>query len=552
MALTTPYERIFYKSDGETSIYSIVFEGISRDFVRVNVMHPDGNIDYDVSVEIPLQTTGRLFGTIIFPEGKVPEKDAIIMIERKTPLSQDTDYGRQIQFDATAIDYSFDKLQAQIQEITDRLNTSMVNTSVFQEEAINLALMKQSNHNQYLQLDFENKIIKGGLFMELTGGGRYRVSHDNKVWTYIPKSEDVQEVRQRYLDDGTSFLEYRVGANWFSAAGKGISEHNQLKEREAANCHPMSAITNLPETLDAKAIKDTDFQTAITPENKGITQAEYKKLDEKIDTAQLSGTNIGSYWFGKTSAATTVPMPTIAGQNYYDFTTNKVYEANESLTGWIYVKDNPPPSDIDVNIVISSKFWDIPDQFNQQGGLATWSHTNQSWGYSPRIVSFENAALTGTPTTPTAQHTGNPQQVANLELVQQYYQAATEYSDLHVAQQRINTATTVNESATIIMSNETADVYEAAISADYTTAAAITVDFQDVATAGSNKSFTYELHIKMGAQERDLTWATASDDEIKWLFESQVSPSGVNCTHIFVFRHSNGKIIANYAGTYNS
>lgn len=551
MALTTPYARSFYTSDGATSIYNIGFDGINKDFIRVHVKHTDGTIDHDVNVDVPLQTTGHLFGTVIFPEGKVPEMGAIIMIERRTPASQDTDYARQIQFDASAIDYSFDKLQAQIQEMKDHMYTSMVSTSVFQEEAINLDLMTQANHNQYLQLDFEKKIIKGGLFMELTGGGRYRVSHDNAQWTYMPHSVDVQEMRQVMIDDGTTMLEYRVGANWYSAAGKGISEHNQLKERDIANCHPIAAITQLQETLDTKAIKETDFQTAITEANKGITQAEYKKLDEKIDTAQLSGTNIGSYWFGKTNASTVVPAPTIAGQNYYDFTTGKVYNANESLTGWTYHKENQPPVDIDVNIVISAKFWDIPEQNNQQGGLATWSHTNKSWGYAPRIVSFENAALTGIPTAPTAEHTADPQQVANLALVKEYYESATEYADMHIGQQRIETAITVNESATVIMSNETADVYELDISASYTTAAAITVDFQDTANAGSNKSFTYELHVKMGAQERDLTWA-AANGTIKWLFDSQISPSGVNCTHIFVFRHSNGNIIANYAGTYNS
>lgn len=218
MSLTTPYQRIFYTSDGATSIYSFPFDGISKDYIRVNVKHTNGTIDNDVNIEIPLQVTGQMVGTIVFPAGQIPESGAVIMIERVTPLSQNVNYANQIQFSAAAIDSSFDKLQAQIQEITDRLNTSSVGTSAFQEDSFNFALMTAANQNQYLQLDYANKTIKGGLFMELASGNRYRVSANGSTWYYLPRSNDIQEIRMTQLQNPTrNVLQYRVGNTWYTA-----------------------------------------------------------------------------------------------------------------------------------------------------------------------------------------------------------------------------------------------------------------------------------------------------------------------------------------------
>lgn len=217
MSLTTPYQRIFYTSDGATSIYSFPFDGISKDYIRVNVKHTNGTIDNDVNVEIPLQVTGQMVGTIVFPAGQIPESGAVIMIERVTPLSQNVNYANQIQFSAAAIDSSFDKLQAQIQEIADRLNTSSVGTSAFQEDSFNFALMTAANQNQYLQIDYANKTIKGGLFMELASGNRYRVSANGSTWYYLPRSNDIQEIRMVQLQNPTrNVLQYRVGNTWYA------------------------------------------------------------------------------------------------------------------------------------------------------------------------------------------------------------------------------------------------------------------------------------------------------------------------------------------------
>nr|DAH24251.1 MAG TPA: tail fiber protein [Caudoviricetes sp.] len=432
MSLTAPYARVFYVSDGITSVFSFPFVGINRDYIRVNVQLPSGTVQNNVNVLIPLKPNGELVGNIVFGADQVPPAGAKIMIQRITPATQDTNYTQSIQFDSSAVDFSFDKLTARMQEIMDRINNSMVGVHPFQEFAINLQQMTTANQNQYLQMDFANKLIKAGLFMELMNpSGRFRVSNNGADWTFLPKSNDVQEFRQRTLVNPLRYIfEYRIGDKWYSIGGAGeplVMNHNDLDDRNAADCHPQSAITGLVDLLGTLAVKATDFQTEITNQNKGITQAEYEVLDDKINTAALSGTNIGTYWFGLTGnqSGFVVPNPTSADQNYYDFTTSNFYTAKADLSGWNLAGSNPPPTDVDVNIIISSKFWDITEQNNQQGGMAMWSHTNNKWGYVPRIISFEDANLTGIPTAPDLTDSSPDNQIVNKKTLFEHSNGGT-------------------------------------------------------------------------------------------------------------------------------
>lgn len=305
------------------------------------------------------------------------------------------------------------------------------------------------------------------------------------------------------------------------------------------------------------------FETPLSTNNKGASITEIKKVDDKIkkvddkvnevnkkaDIAATSGNLIGSYWFGKTDAGFTPPLPTNIKQNYFDFTTNTPYTANENLDGWTAGEPIENPI-VDSKIIITSKLWNIPEQDGQQGGDVYWSHIQNKWiSYAPKIISFESPNLTGIPTTPTPPKDGIPEQIANLELVQNYHQAAIEYTDNNIIRERINPAITSSTEANIILDNKIADIYQIDIPDDeMDDAFFIIIRFNDEAILDSNKAFTYELHVKMGATSRVLAWDT--ETEIKWLLNSETSPSDINCVHIFTFRHSNGNIIANYAGAY--
>lgn len=174
--------------------------------------------------------------------------------------------------------------------------------------------------------------------------------------------------------------------------------------------------TDLTNLINTKATKATDFVSPITDTNKGITQVEQSEIESQIDRAATSGKVIGSYWFGKTAAGD-VPNPTMAQQNYFDFTTNTPYTAKADLSGWDAQPAITPPANIDAQILITSKFWNIPEQAGQQGGKAFWSHTDGDWAYFPTIVSFESPALSGTPTTPNLTSSSPGNQIANKQYV---------------------------------------------------------------------------------------------------------------------------------------
>lgn len=173
---------------------------------------------------------------------------------------------------------------------------------------------------------------------------------------------------------------------------------------------------DLSAEISTKATKATDFVSPITNTNKGITQVQQTQIEQQIDRAATSGKIIGSYWFGKTAAGA-APSPTMAEQNYFDFTTNTPYKAKANLSGWDAQPAITPPANIDAQILITSKFWNIPEQAGQQGGKAFWSHTDSDWSYYPTIVSFESPALSGVPTTPNLTSTSPGNQIANKSYV---------------------------------------------------------------------------------------------------------------------------------------
>lgn len=272
-------------------------------------------------------------------------------------------------------------------------------------------------------------------------------------------------------------------------------------------------------------------------------------LNAKIDVAATSGTIVGQYWFGRTDATSTIPLPTSANQNYYDFTTNTIYTANSDLSGWTASGTYTPPTDEDVRIIITSKFWDITTQDGQQGGEANWSHTTSSWGYYPKIVSFENAALSGTPTTPNLTTNSPSTQVANKAAIESLRADMTSYVNQSTNKQPIAAAANIGAAGTITMTTA-ADIYPITITTG-TTDCALTLVFDDDSGSGSLVSRTYEIHISVADTDAlpSITWTTAAGT-ILWEADSQKTITEKNAITIFTIRRQNGTILANYAGAY--
>ncbi len=184
------------------------------------------------------------------------------------------------------------------------------------------------------------------------------------------------------------------------------------------------------------AKKATDFVTAITSENLGLTQAEYTELENKIDTAANSGRMITpqGFWYAKMYTETVAPSAE-DGTNYADFSQtdgqgNPIIVTYNRVNGaWVQDQTITPPADYDGYVPITSKIWDITEQDGQQGGRILWNHTSKEFTPYPQIISFDSIEITGNSTVEMPQ-TPTDDNIANVGFVKNTIGGARNIGDI--------------------------------------------------------------------------------------------------------------------------
>lgn len=162
-------------------------------------------------------------------------------------------------------------------------------------------------------------------------------------------------------------------------------------------------------------------------------------LKSQVDDAANSGEQLYTtgVWYAKMYAATVVPSSAeVEGRNYADFSQvdgqgDPIIVVYTYTSGaWTTTATITPPANHNGYMTITSKIWDISEQAGQQGGKVLWSHNQKTFTPYPMIISFEDAALTGTPTAPTPDASSPNNQVANKEYVDNKAGANTDLSNL--------------------------------------------------------------------------------------------------------------------------
>jgi hypothetical protein len=140
-----------------------------------------------------------------------------------------------------------------------------------------------------------------------------------------------------------------------------------------------------------------------------------------VDLAANSGDQLTDkgVWYAKMYAATVAPAAE-DGTNYADFSQtdgqgNPIIVLYERQNGaWVQDQTITPPADYNGYVTVTSKIWDIVEQDGQQGGQVLWSRNQKTFTPYPKIISFEDAHLTGNSTTQMpAQPTG--QTIVNVD-----------------------------------------------------------------------------------------------------------------------------------------
>lgn len=168
------------------------------------------------------------------------------------------------------------------------------------------------------------------------------------------------------------------------------------------------------------SVLNNGYDIAVPVTNSADTLA----LKSQVDDAANSGEQLYTtgVWYAKMYAATTVPTGAeYEGRNYADF--SQVDGNNDPIIvvytytsgAWVLTETITPPKNHNGYMTITSKIWDIVEQAGQQGGLVLWAHNQGTFTPYPRIVSFQDAALTGTPTAPTLTAQSPNNQIVNKQ-----------------------------------------------------------------------------------------------------------------------------------------
>lgn len=168
------------------------------------------------------------------------------------------------------------------------------------------------------------------------------------------------------------------------------------------------------------AVLNNGYDIAVPVTN----QAETLALKSDVDLAANSGRMITDegVWYAKMDAAGTIPAEAaVEGRNYADFTqvdvdNNPIIVIYTYTSGaWTQTETITPPAEYDGYVPVTSKIWDIQEQAGQQGGRILWNHQSKDFTPYPLIISFEDAALSGTPTAPNLSAGSPNNQIVNKQ-----------------------------------------------------------------------------------------------------------------------------------------
>ena len=251
MSLAAPYQEHYYVADGVTTSFAFGedFTALSAANVKCVIYFEDGtNCVPTFTVDM---TTGFItIVTLTKPDGTVltvPPAGSIVRVFRDTPEQQNVTASQLQNYTAKQLERIFDSVVAMIQEVSYSDLHKTIRLTETQRD-VSMEQLKEENDQAILYWDFETRQLKA------TDYGQNQVV----------KSDTVD--RLVYLQPEGKIYFIPKGSNNPIAIGS-ATIHNDLGGRNAPDCHPESAITNLTthlqELRDADAALAENVQTAL-------------------------------------------------------------------------------------------------------------------------------------------------------------------------------------------------------------------------------------------------------------------------------------------------
>lgn len=279
MAIDTTKSWQEFTADGSTAYFAFNFNYVDNSEIRVGIRTAENTY-----AEIPKEqyqiiknasTNGGQIRFIQNPSGsedidKNPTAGTIVRIERVSPLTSDATW--QVGLDMTQMIQLFDSLYRLVQESRGILDNSV--QSFKTQHGLTIAELLQKHNDYLLFFDFDSKQFKPTSFTQtqvqkvideavrsagLTvknmewNGNKLSVSFNLGSKNAVV-SDNIMQVKAEQNTKGEWIFKYSMdGTTW-----KAVTEtllHNTLQGRVEADCHPISAITDLQKNLDAKIDK---------------------------------------------------------------------------------------------------------------------------------------------------------------------------------------------------------------------------------------------------------------------------------------------------------
>lgn len=244
MSLAAPYQEHYYVADGVTTSFAFGedFTALSAANVKCIIYFQDGTNCIPVfTVNMP---TGYInIVTLTKPDGTVltvPPAESIVRVFRDTPEQQNVTASQLQNYTAKQLERIFDSVVAMIQEVSYSDLHKTIRLTETQRD-VSMEQLKEENDQAILYWDFETKQLKA------TDYGQNQVV----------KSDTVD--RLVYLQPEGKIYFIPKGSNNPIAIGS-ATIHNDLSGRNAPDCHPESAITNLTTHLQDLRDKDTEIE----------------------------------------------------------------------------------------------------------------------------------------------------------------------------------------------------------------------------------------------------------------------------------------------------
>ena len=244
MSLSSPYQEHYYVADGVTTTFAFGsdFTALSSSYVKCIIYFDDGtNCVPTFNVDM---TTGYIsIVTLTKPDGTVltvPPAGSIVRVFRDVPEQQNVTASQLQNYTAKQLEKIFDSVVAMIQEVSySDLHKTIRLTETQRDVAVEQ--LTEAKDQAVLYWDFDSRTLKA------TDYGQDEIVKSETVDRLVY----IQAEGKIYFIPKGSVTPISLGS---------VTIHNELGGRNAPDCHPESAITNLTTHLQELRDRDTAIE----------------------------------------------------------------------------------------------------------------------------------------------------------------------------------------------------------------------------------------------------------------------------------------------------